>query len=693
MKPAERICPSCSTPLPDVAAFCYVCGTATPTAGIDRSTGEMVAVAPPTGTSADIRARLQRALGTSYHLGEMVGSGGFAEVYHCRDLRLKRDVAVKVLRPDLVLSQSIFSRFRREAEAIAALRHPNIVPIYDIGEGGGLAWIIMPLIKGESLKAVIDREGQLPVPEVTRILREAAGGLAVAHEAGVIHRDIKPENIMLEGPSRRVLLMDFGIAKAVDSMGDHTLTSTGIIVGTPHYMSPEQASGERQIDARSDQYSLAVVGFRMLTGRLPFVGSSTRTILYKQLVETPPPVQELMPDVPAALADALNRALSKEPEDRFPTVEEFAQALRAPPGSASGTVPTGFGRAALASAASRAPVAAAPAAKKKRSNLLWYGAGAAALLGAAVMIPRLKGSRPSGATSPASAAIDTARATMTPPPPVAIAAPDSAPQPARTAAAPAPVRRDSAPGARRIAKPAPSRPLDTAPATAGGAVGAARRAVDRSCAALVQRRDWSAALQRCEVEARQGNALARRYLGTMYEEGNGVVTDLAAAAQWYEQARILNDGPSMFRLGRMTERGQGVPANAERALSLYRGAADLGYTEAQVLMGDRYANGDGVTKDREAAVAWYRRAADAGSAKAQLRLADAYQRGDGVPKSEQDAVKWITKAAEQGDAQAQFRLFQAFDKGKGIDKNQDSARQWLEKACRQEPTNKDCRKL
>ncbi|MGH7581880.1 MAG: serine/threonine-protein kinase, partial [Gemmatimonadales bacterium] len=316
-----------------MASFCYVCGTATP-AGLNRETGEIIATTMRSGIGpADLLRKLQRALGPGYELHDRIGAGGFAEVFRARDLRLKRDLAVKVLRPDLGLSPELLQRFRREAETIATLRNPHIVPVYDIGEAEGLAFIIMPLITGQSLRAVLDQGGPMPPDEARRILREAAQGLAAAHDAGVIHRDIKPENIMLEGRDERVLLMDFGIAKAMGAVSDGdpgaTLTTTGIIIGTPQYMSPEQACGDKTIDARSDQYSLGVVGYRMLAGGLPFEGDSTRAVLYQQLVAEPPPLATKVPGVPAGLASAIERAMSKEPADRFANMSEFAAALSA----------------------------------------------------------------------------------------------------------------------------------------------------------------------------------------------------------------------------------------------------------------------------------------------------------------------------------------------------------------------------
>ena len=246
-------------------------------------------------------------------------------MFSVRDNRLKRELAVKVLSPELVVNQPMLQRFRREAEAVAALRHAGIVPIYDIGESGGIAYIMMPLIKGETLKKRLDREGRLQIPEVRRVIKEIATALSVAHDAGLVHRDIKPENVMLEGPKQQILVMDFGIAKALDP--DQTgMTSSGLIVGTPHFMSPEQASGEA-VDARSDQYSLAVLGYRMVTGAHPFDGETTRALLYKQVFETPPPARERFPDVPQSLSDALHRGMAKDPKDRYATIDEFAAAV------------------------------------------------------------------------------------------------------------------------------------------------------------------------------------------------------------------------------------------------------------------------------------------------------------------------------------------------------------------------------
>ncbi len=281
-------------------------------------------------TSLD--ARLARALGGGYELRRLIGRGGFATVYSAIDTQLKRDVAIKVLRPELAREPVMRERFRREAEAVARLRHPNIVPIYAVGEGDGLAWYVMPLVAGESLRARLERETRLPVDLASRFLIEAAGALGAAHRAGLVHRDIKPDNILLDGDAPNVLLTDFGIAKAL--AGDTLvggLTATGVVIGTPQYMSPEQASGEA-VDPRSDIYSLGVVAYQMLAGEVPFGGGTVAAILLKQVTEDAPTVTRRRPDCPPHLAVAIARCLAKSPDDRWSSADDLVGALSADDG-------------------------------------------------------------------------------------------------------------------------------------------------------------------------------------------------------------------------------------------------------------------------------------------------------------------------------------------------------------------------
>jgi len=282
-------------------------------------------MATPDRQDAELHARLARALGAGYEVRRLVGHGGFATVYAALDTQLKRDVAIKVLRPELGAEPTMRERFRREAEAVARLRHPHIVPIYAVGEGEGLAWYIMPLITGESLRARLERENRLPTALVRRMLIEAAEALTAAHRAGLVHRDIKPDNILLDGEETRVLLTDFGIAKAFggDARG---LTGSGVVIGTPQYMSPEQATGE-PVDARSDLYALGVVAYQMLAGEMPFVGISVAAVLLKQVTEDAPTVTRRRPDCPPDLAVAIARCLAKSPHDRWSSADDLLRAL------------------------------------------------------------------------------------------------------------------------------------------------------------------------------------------------------------------------------------------------------------------------------------------------------------------------------------------------------------------------------
>src|SRR6266566_16391 len=264
--------------------------------------------------------RLSQALGSSFTLEGEIGRGGMGVVYHARDERLKRKVAVKVLPPELAFREEIRIRFLREAETAARLSHPHIVPIHSVGEGpDGLVYFVMAYVDGESLAARLKRRERLPPEEARRI----------------IHRDVKPDNILLEGSRGRTVLTDFGIAKALTSTtGPGTLTATGVAIGTPHYMSPEQAAGDREIDGRSDIYSLGVVGYQMLAGELPFSAPTVPGILLKQITEQAPNLQDRTPTCPDDLASCVMRSLEKEPEARWPTADALRRALEsrsAPP--------------------------------------------------------------------------------------------------------------------------------------------------------------------------------------------------------------------------------------------------------------------------------------------------------------------------------------------------------------------------
>ena len=268
--------------------------------------------------------RLREALAQSYTIDRELGRGGMATVYLAQDLKHDRVVALKVLHPDLAASLGP-DRFLREIKLAARLNHPHILPLFDSGEADGFLYYVMPYVEGESLRERLDREQQLSIEEAVHHGRAIASALDYAHRQSIVHRDIKPENIMLyEGEA---MVMDFGIAKAVSAAGSETLTQTGMMVGTPAYVSPEQAAGETNIDGKSDQFSLGCVIYEMITGERPFSGATPQAIMSKRFSETPKPLRTIRSTVPESVEKAVSRAMSTESEKRYSTTAQFGQAL------------------------------------------------------------------------------------------------------------------------------------------------------------------------------------------------------------------------------------------------------------------------------------------------------------------------------------------------------------------------------
>lgn len=280
----------------------------------------------PSQSDSELRLHVERVLSPHYELDTEIGRGGMGVVYRAKDRKLKRTVAIKVLPPELAFRSEIKMRFLREAETAAQLNHPNIVDIYAVDEAEGIVYFVMAYITGDNLAKRLHDHGALSVDETRRTLRDVADALAYAHERGVVHRDIKPDNILIDGQSGRPMVTDFGIARAV-SEGDSRLTATGIAIGTPTYMSPEQAAGERTIDGRSDLYSLGILGYQMLTGEPPFIANSTPAILVKHISERPTPVEQRRADVPQDLASIIMTLLEKDPAHRFPDAGSVVKSL------------------------------------------------------------------------------------------------------------------------------------------------------------------------------------------------------------------------------------------------------------------------------------------------------------------------------------------------------------------------------
>lgn len=296
------VCSRCGSSLQHAERFCSKCGE----------------------PQLPLTRRLQDALGSNYQLIGELGRGGAAVVYSVRDKALGRYLAVKVIHPELMMSHSVVERFRREARYVAQLDHPNILSVVFSSEDSGLVYYAMPRIRGKTLAKYLDQLGQLPVRGSLGILGQVAAGLDHAHKHGVVHRDVKPSNIMIEEDGH-ALILDFGVAKALWGDGMH-LSASGEIIGSPRYMSAEQASGSSTIDHRTDIYSWGVVGYHMLAGRVPFDDEGVQAVLYKQRSVEPPDLRSLRPDLSEDITEVIHRCLEKNPARRWGSILDAARA-------------------------------------------------------------------------------------------------------------------------------------------------------------------------------------------------------------------------------------------------------------------------------------------------------------------------------------------------------------------------------
>ena len=317
-------CFKCATPLPDNSRFCSTCGT--DVSGGTSGGGQTV----PAEQVNELENLLREEVGGDFVIERELGRGGMAAVFLGHDVHLERPVAIKVLPPELTYGPGSVERFRREAKTAATLDHPNIIPVYRVSSGGKLFWYAMKYLDGEALSTIIERDGALSIEDTANILSQTADALQYAHEHGVIHRDVKPANVMVDSRGR-VIVTDFGIAKALTAQ---SMTGSGAMMGTPYYMSPEQCSGKKNITGAADQYSLGIMVYQMLTAHLPFTGESIIDIVKQHCMDPVPPLTVLAPSIPQAVADAVEQALAKTPEDRFPTVLHFSEAFRAAAGLA-----------------------------------------------------------------------------------------------------------------------------------------------------------------------------------------------------------------------------------------------------------------------------------------------------------------------------------------------------------------------
>src|SRR2546425_6661074 len=276
---------------------------------------DAVVPTPLSRSVIDLQARLQSVLGDAYHIDKELGGGGMSRVFLAQERARGRRVVVKVLPPEMAAGVNA-ERFRRESQLAASLQHPHIVPLLAAGRANDLVYYTMPLIDGESLRAKLAREGELPIRETVRLLRDVTDALAYENAHGVVHRDIKPDNVLVA--NHHAVVTDFGVAKALsESPGRSSLTSAGMALGTPAYMAPEQAAADPHTDHRCDIYAVGILGYELLTGRPPFVGTSPQQVLAAVATQTPEPLARYRPTVPPAIADLVVRCLEKHPADRW----------------------------------------------------------------------------------------------------------------------------------------------------------------------------------------------------------------------------------------------------------------------------------------------------------------------------------------------------------------------------------------
>ena len=323
----EPACGKCGTPISPGQRFCAGCG-----ADVSGQQGNVATAFVPkqdmvraTMSATALHEVLRHATIGEYEVLAELGRGGMATVYLGHDIALDRKVAIKVMSPALLAGEGMVERFKREARTAASLSHPNIIPIYAVKEGDQLVYFVMKFVEGRPLDSIIKETGKLPIPMVQQILQQVGAGLGYAHKRGIIHRDVKPANVMVDTEGWAVVT-DFGIAKVTETKG---LTMTGATVGTPSYMSPEQCAA-KELTGASDQYSLGVLAYEMLAGKLPFGGDSIMAIMYAHFNDPPPPLSEVRPDCPPEIVKAVMRMLEKEPADRFPSVEDAISSIGAP---------------------------------------------------------------------------------------------------------------------------------------------------------------------------------------------------------------------------------------------------------------------------------------------------------------------------------------------------------------------------
>jgi serine/threonine-protein kinase len=630
-----------------------------------------------------------------FEVQELLGEGGIGQVYAARDTVLDRMVAVKSLRAELLSDKSFVARFRGEAKNLALLSHPNITTLYTLLEEGGSLYMVMEMVRGQTLEAILEQRGApFTTQEALAIVAQAADGLSYAHEMGIVHRDIKPANLILTGTGL-LKIMDFGIARA---QGTQRMTRDGSIVGTLAYMSPEQCRGQ-EVDGRTDQYSLGIVLYEMLTGKVPFEATTDYELMQAHINSPPEWPSRRVPGIAPHAEKALMKALSKKAPDRFPTVTAFKDALGAPAsrtealsivhkvtrlaGSASSSFPG------ITSAVSNVTESVKKSSVPFAVKGIVAGGGLALLLAAGLLY----------VLSPRSTAQSGLAVTKIPndgsPPAVMPQAQNNNPyfpgqgrqvtttplQPSDTRQAQPPNNASTRPGASgRGPFEFAAEPQNPGPAAAGNqpaGPSASNTAPQGRTAppatALAQNSAIAASVASTSTPSAAFDAATANSASTTSAASE--TTPQAASTETPDSAskpaRGQTDGAKVSEKDAMAAYDA---KNYAKARELAEPCAKDGKPDCQFIMGRLLQTGSAGPKDPAAAAKWYRMAGDAGSAKARNNLGGLYYRGEGVLKDPHEAASWFTMAASQDLADAQFSLAVLYEVGEGVTKNLSEAR-------------------
>jgi serine/threonine protein kinase len=628
-----------------------------------------------------------------FEVQELLGEGGIGQVYAARDTVLDRMVAIKSLRAELLNDKSFVARFRGEAKNLALLSHPNITTLYTLLEEGGSLYMVMEMVRGQTLEAILEQRGApFTTQEALAIVAQAADGLSYAHEMGIVHRDIKPANLILTS-SGLLKIMDFGIARA---QGTQRMTRDGSIVGTLAYMSPEQCRGQ-EVDGRTDQYSLGIVLYEMLTGKVPFEATTDYELMQAHINSPPEWPSRRVPGIAPHAEKALMKALSKKAPDRFPTLTAFKEALGAPASRTealsivhkvtrlAGSAGTSFP--AITSAMSNVTESVKKSSVPFAVKGIVAGGGLALVLAAGLLYLLSPHSTAQSGLPVTKVSNDSSPVQIIPQPQNSNPYfPGQGRQVTTTPSQPSDTRQAQPPNNASTRPGASGRPFEVAAEPQNPGPAAANQPAGLSDS-NIQRRVTPAANNAPAQNSGSAASAASTTPGTASDAASANSGSAPAASETASQKVASTDAPdSTSKPARTQTDGRKVSEkdvmaayeakNYANARELAEPCAKDGNPDCQFIMARLFETGSGGAKDPGAAADWYRKAADAGMAKARYNLGGLYYRGEGVPKDPRIAAEWYSKAAYQNHAGAQYNLATLYETGDGVPKSISEAKKW-----------------